>query len=230
MIITKAEKIDKLKAWLAATRLDSEVTNTTVGVSSSSVDPKVLLAATVKLVKINKKEAEPDDRDNLRFSTFHGLEDFVAEHIEKDAGRIQKKARMKLQQKRDLSWLHPSFFTPQVRSVIIGNSLAQNVEGINPLEHFDNSHRVTKLGEGGIPSTEAVPDSSRQVNTSSFGFFDPVHISESENVGVSNYIAANVVKGKDKKLYRVMKDPRTGKLLWVDHETILHSRVKIPEE
>jgi DNA-directed RNA polymerase beta subunit len=227
-MLTKTEKVAKIKEWLGKTQLDSSIVKRNIGVDEGSISPNVLLASSQKLIKVNKGEVDPDDRDNLKFSKFMGLEDFIEEHITRDAGRIQQKAAQKMQQKKNLSWLTPGFFTPQVRSVIIGNALSQNVDGINPLEHWDNSHRVTKLGPGGIPSIEAVPDESRQVNTSSFGFFDPVHIMESERVGVTNYIAHNVVKGRDGRLYRVMKTP-DGKLKWFDHETVLDKQVKIPE-
>ncbi len=227
-MMTKQEKVSKIKQWLNSTSLDASIVKRNIGIDASSVSPQMLLAACTKLIKINKKEEEPDDRDNLKYSKFMGLEDYVDEHITRDAGRIQQKAALKMQTKKNLTWLTPGFFTPQVRSVIIGNTLSQNVDGINPIEHWDNSHRVTKLGPGGIPSIEAVPDESRQVNTSSFGFFDPVHIMESEKVGVTNFITHNVVKGRDGKLYRIMKD-KNGKLKWVDHETILDSQVKIPE-
>ena len=227
-MLTQAEKVQKLKEWLSGTQLDATVVNQTLGVHESSVSTDVLLRASAKLIKLNKGELEPDDRDNLKFSRFLGIEDYVKENIDKDAGGLRKKAALKMQQKKNLQWFNPGFFTSQIRSVVIGNPLTQNVDGINPLEHWDNSHRVTKLGPGGIPSIEAVPDESRQINSSSFGFFDPLHIMESDKVGVTNFIAHNVVKGKDNKLYRVMRTP-DGKLKWVDHEEILNSKVLIPE-
>lgn len=227
-MVTKSEKINLMKDWLTKTKLDSEVLGRTLHVADSSITTNVLLTASAKLIKVNKGEVEPDDRDNLRFSKFLGMEDFVAEHITKDAGKLQRKASYKMQQKRNLSWLSAGFFTPQVRSVVIGNALSQNVDGINPLEHWDNSHRVTKLGPGGIESSDAIPAESRQVNTSSFGFFDPVHIMESDKVGVTNYMTHNVVKGRDNKLYRVMKDAK-GQLKWLHHEEILDRQVLVPE-
>ena len=377
-MITTAEKLVKLKEWLTKTKLDADVVGRTLGVQEGSITADVMLLASAKLIKVNRHEVEPDDRDNLRFSRFLGLEDYVAEHILKDAGHIQKKAAMKMQQKRNLSWLSAGFFTPQVRSTIIGNALSQNVDGINPTEHWDNSHRVTKLGPGGIPcfsddtevltaagwkmwptvqpedqiaccisgrlefrlpvklisqhylgdmycahtervnymvtpnhrlwcaastskfafetaaevhgltrshltdcghelgggrvpaatgvvdgdqsstkpydgmvycaevpggllftrrngktfwsgnSTDSIPQDSRQISTSSFGFFDPVHIMESDKVGVTNFMTHNVVKGRDNKLYRVMKQA-DGKLKWFDHETILDRQVVVPE-
>lgn len=228
LLTTKEEKLTALKDWLKKTELDAGVVNDTLGIKASSISPQLLLAASAKVMKVNKQEILPDDRDSLKFSTFVGLEDYLKEHIDKDAGGYQKKAKMKMQQKKNLSWLNSSFFTPQVRSIIIGNSLTNNVDGINPTEHYDNSHRVTKLGEGGIKGTESVPEESRQVNMSSFGFFDPLHISESDKVGVTNYLSSNVVKGRDLKLYRLMRD-NSGKVDWYDHEKILSSKVGIPQ-
>jgi len=228
MELSKQEKTDALKAWLAKTFVDPVVTKQTLGEALSSVSARTLLVASTKLLKINRKEVDPDDRDNLRYSTFLGLEDFIKDHIEKDAAGLRKKAGFKMQQRKNLTWLSPSFFTPQIKSVVIGNSLSNNVDGINPMEHFDNAHRVTKMGEGGIAGSESIPKESRQINTSSFGFFDPLHIAESDKVGVTQYFASNTVKGRDNKLYKLVKD-KQGKNCWVDHETLLNSRVRIPE-
>lgn len=226
-MLSKPEKVSKIKQWLNQTQLDRAIVKQNIGVDSDKINPAVLLAASEKLIRINKKTDEPDDRDHLKFSKFMGLEDFMEEHVARDAGRIQHKAAFKMQTKKNLSWLTPGFFSPQIRSVIIGNSLAQNVDGINPLEHWDNSHRVTKMGPGGIPSTDAIPPESRNVAPSSFGFFDPVHVMETEKIGVTNFMNHNVGKGKDGKLYRIMKT-KDG-LKWMDHEDILNHQVKIPE-
>lgn len=225
---TKQEKIDALKTWLGKTYLDPVVTKQTLGEALSSVSARTLLLSSAKLIKINKQEVEPDDRDNLRYSTFLGLEDFIKDHIEKDSGGLRKKAAQKIQQRKNLSWLASSFFTPQAKSVVIGNSLSNNVEGINPMEHFDNAHRVTKMGEGGIASSDSIPKESRQINTSTFGFIDPLHIAESGNIGVTQYFTANTLKGRDNKLYKLVKDKK-GDKVWVDHETLLNSRVRVPE-
>ena len=227
MAMSKAEKVSKIRQWLNHTQLDPLIVKSNIGVDDDKISPNVLLASSAKLIKINKKEVEPDDRDNLKFSKFLGIEDFVEEHIIKDANKLQRKAAYKMQMKKNLNWLTPGFFSPQIASVIIGNSLANNVDGINPLEHWDNSHKVTKLGFGGISSTDAIPMESRNISPSSFGFFDPVHISESEKIGVNNYVSHNVAKGEDNKLYKIMKT-KDG-LKWMNHEDILNKQVLIPE-
>lgn len=229
-MLTPEEKADKIKEWLKKTRLDSDVVKQTLGIDSNSINTSVLLEASKKLLKINKLEVEPDNRDDLRFNTFHGLEDFVKEHIEKDAGRFQQKAKLKMQQKKNLTWLHSGFFSPQLRSIISGGSqLAQNIEGHNPVDNYDVSTKVTKLGEGGISGgVEAVPDESRAVNSSYFGFLDPFRISETKTVGVDHRFAHNVIKGRDNKIYRLVLN-KEGKPVWVSHEELLNSKVHIPD-
>src|SRR5690606_2244260 len=108
------EKKQQIKDWLRKTEVDATVVGQTLNVHASNVTPQLLLEASKKLIKINKLEAEPDNRDDLRFNTFHGMEDYVKEHLEKDAGKIQQKAKLKMQQKKNLSWLQPGFFSPQI--------------------------------------------------------------------------------------------------------------------
>lgn len=150
-MLSQAEKAKQIKEWLKKTQLDSEVVGHTLGMRISSVTPEAILAATKKLIKINKLEAAPDSRDDLRFNAFYGLEDYVKENVYRDVGKLQQKAKLKMQQKKNLSWLSAGFFSPQVRNVITGGSpLTQNIEGHNPMDVYDLSHKVTKLGPGGI--------------------------------------------------------------------------------
>lgn len=227
-MLSRQEKIQAVREWLMKSKLDPSVTGDTIGIPAGSITPQALVAASAKLIKINQGHVEPDNRDNLKYSKFMGLEDFVKEHIEKDVGGFQRKAQQKIKTKKNLKWLHSGYFSPQVQSTIISNALSQSVEGANPMDHLDLSHRVTKMGPGGIASRDAIPDESRNVESSSFGFLDPFHVPESENIGVTNYFAINTVKGKDNKLYRTVKDEK-GNKVWVDHETILNKKLEFPE-
>jgi DNA-directed RNA polymerase beta subunit len=228
-MLSPEEKSKEIHVWFGKAKLDPDVVSQTLNMDADHVNPMVLLEASKKLIKINKLEVEPDNRDDLQFANFLGFEDFVKEHIDKDAGRIQSRAKMKMQQKKDLSWLHAGFFSPQIKSIITGGSnLAQHIEGHNPIDNYDVSHKVTKLGEGGIPSVDAVPDESRNVNSTYFGFFDPFRISETKTVGVDHRFAQNVVKGRNNKLYRKVLNADMEPV-WIDHETLLKSKIHIPE-
>jgi DNA-directed RNA polymerase beta subunit len=229
MIISKQEKISKLKEYFKNMKLDTSVMGRTMGSTTGFVTPQIILDSAKKLIDVFGRKVAPDDRDNVVFSKFLGPEDYMKEHIEHDAGKIQLKAKNKLRQKRNLSWLHAGFFTPQVKSVFVGNSLAQNIEGVNPMEQYMLAHKVTKMGEGGIGSSEAIPDSSREVNESQFGLLDPIQTVEATTIGVVNFFVNNLRKGDDGKLYRQVVDNSTGKTVWIDHQEFLSSTIDVPE-
>lgn len=226
---SKQEKILKLRDYFRSMKLDASVMGRTMNVGVSNVTPQLLLGASAKLLRVFSRQEEPDDRDNLVFSKFLGPEDYVKEHIEQDAGKLQLKAKNKLRQKRNLSWLHAGFFSPQIKSVFVGNSLSQNIEGVNPMEQYMLAHKVTKMGTGGIGSSEAIPDSSREVNESQFGLLDPIQTVEATTIGVVNFFVNNTRKGADGKLYRQVIDNATGKPVWIDHQEFLSSKIDIPE-
>ena len=229
MSVSKQEKILQVKEALAKMKLDSSVMGRTLGSAVTYVTPAIMLSASAKLLDVFSRKTAPDDRDNVVFSKFLGPEDYVKEHIDHDAGKLQFKAKSKLRQKRNLSWLHAGFFTPQVKSVFVGNSLAQNIEGVNPMEQYMLAHKVTKMGEGGIGSSEAIPDSSREVNESQFGLLDPIQTVEATTIGVVNFFVNNTRKGTDGKLYREVIDNSTGKKVWIDHQEFLSSVIDVPE-
>lgn len=229
MSLSKQEKANKLKEVLKGMKVDTSVMGRTLSSNAGFITPQVILSATEKLLKVFSRQVAPDDRDNVVFSKFLGTEDYVKEHIEHDAGKIQLKAKNKLRQKRNLSWLHAGFFTPQVKSVFVGNALAQNIEGVNPMEQYMLAHKVTKMGEGGIGSTEAIPDSSREVNESQFGLLDPIQTVEATTIGVVNFFAHNTRKGLDGKLYRQVINNATGKPVWISHQEFLSSTIDVPE-
>jgi DNA-directed RNA polymerase beta subunit len=229
MSLSKQEKILQVKEALTKMKLDSSVMGRTLGSAVTYVTPAIMLSASVKLLDVFSRKTAPDDRDNVVFSKFLGPEDYVKEHIDHDAGKLQFKAKSKLRQKRNLSWLHAGFFTPQVKSVFVGNSLAQNIEGVNPMEQYMLAHKVTKMGEGGIGSSEAIPDSSREVNESQFGLLDPIQTVEATTIGVVNFFVNNTRKGTDGKLYREVIDNSTGKKVWIDHQEFLSSVIDVPE-
>jgi DNA-directed RNA polymerase beta subunit len=226
--LSKQEKVAKIREYLNNIRLDASVMGKTIGTPTNRLTPLIMFQSTGKLLKIYSREIPQDDRDNLSFSKFLGAEDYVKEHIEYDAGKLQLKAKNKLRQKRNLSWLHSGFFTPQIKSVFVGNALSQNIEGVNPVEQYMLAHKVTKMGEGGIGSTVGIPDSSRGVNESQFGLMDPIQTVESEAIGVVNFFVKNTRKGEDGKLYRLVETP-AGKKVWIDHQEFLNSVIEVPE-
>lgn len=155
----------------AKMQLDPEVTKRTLGKAYDRMTPEAVLDITKKLIKLNKKEIDPDDRDSMTYQTVVGPEDLLAERFVKDKTAIRQ-LLWKATAKRNLDHVPTGVFNKAITAALIGSGLGASPEEINPLEIFDQQQRVTRLGEGGIGSLDAVPAESRAVQPSHFGFVD----------------------------------------------------------
>jgi hypothetical protein len=185
----KPSEGDQLKEVFDKMELDPETTSLTLGTPHHKMTTDTLLRASNKLLNISRGMEKVDDRDSLAFQNFHGPEDFFAERIRKDAGQTGRKLLWKATLRGHLKHVPSGVLTPQLNSVLIRSGMGQPLEEINPAEVYDQQHRVLRLGEGGIPSHEAVPDESRNVQPSHFGYIDPVRAPEcyAEDMEVMTY-------------------------------------------
>jgi len=166
-------KSQEVAAALRSTVLDPDVTTHTLGRPYTSVDRGSMLAATSKLVRVARGEVDPDDRDNLAYMMALGPEDLISERLRTSRGMVQR-ALWKVSRDRDLKSLPVDLFGPAVRGAILSSGVGQAGESINPLMDLDNRYRATRLGEGGIESTDSVPIESRAVQPSYLMFIDPL--------------------------------------------------------
>lgn len=151
--------------------LDPEVTKRTLGEGFKNVGPDTLMAVTRKLLNVSRGDDEPDDRDALAYQTLLGPEDLFAERIGK-AKSVARQLLWKASAKGHLDNLQSSAYDDAIKAAIMGSGLGIPLEEINPADIFDQQVRVTRMGEGGIPSLDAVPDEARAVQPSQFGFID----------------------------------------------------------
>ena len=191
--------------------LDPEVTEATLKERHSNVSAPFLLRTTRKLLDINAGKDETDDRDSLAFQTLHGPEDFFAERIRRDAGQLGRRLLWKSTLRGHVQHIPSGALTPQLKSVFTRSGMASLPEESNPLDIYDQAHRVTRLGEGGIPSLESIPDEARAVQPSHMGFIDVIRSPESSRIGVDSRVAHGTFKGSDGQLYTTMINARTKK-------------------
>lgn len=208
--------------------LDPEVTKRTLGQPFDRVSKEAILAATGKLLKVSRKEADPDDRDHLAFQQFYGPEDLFAERIRRDHGGIRKAIFREIARAGGLDKMKSGVMTPQLEQVLVGSGLSQALEEINPAEVFDKQTRITRLGEGGIPSVDSIPNEARSVQPSHMGFMDPIRTPESFRVGVDLHMSRASRKGRDGKIYTQVKDPQ-GNLVWKTPQDLADAAVTTPE-
>jgi DNA-directed RNA polymerase beta subunit len=221
---------EDLAELLSTFKLNPQVTKVTLGKPYENVTPDTMLDATKRILSIAHKDGEPDDRDHMGFQRLLSVEDFFKERLERDSGRMSKRMLWKATLRGNLNVATPGVLSQQLSSVFAGSGLGHPPEEINLVELLDQQMRVVRLGEGGIKSSQAVPDESRHVHGSQFAFIDPVRSPESDRVGVDTRLAYGTVKGKNGKLYSKMNNVRTGKPEYVSPEEAMHLTISFPGE
>lgn len=193
----------------ARMELDPDVTRRTLGKEYKNLTPEAILDVTRKLIALNRKETDPDDRDAMAYQSVVGPEDLISERFTKDKQALRK-LLWKATAKKNLDHVPTGVFNKAIQAALIGSGLGSSLEEINPAEIFDHQGRVTRMGEGGIGSLDAVPQESRSVQPSHLGFVDFLRTPESGKVGVDMRFARGAMKGADGKIYTPVVNMKTG--------------------
>lgn len=224
------EKQQLVAKELEALKLNPEVTKETLGQPFERVTPLAILVASKKIVNIANGQEPQDDRDSLKYKSFHSIEDFIKERITKDAGNVARKLMYKLDKQKTLAGLTPGHFSKYLKAITRGDNRAFPLEEINPLQLLDNQYRNLVMGEGGIGNIEMVSMESRNVNPSQFGFVDPVRGPESEKIGIDTRFTINTYKGSDKKIYSKFFDAKTKEPVFLTPVDVYNSVIAFPGE
>jgi DNA-directed RNA polymerase subunit beta len=229
-----ADQIAKIKAIAAEfnkTELDEEVTKRTLGKPYKNLTPDAILDITKKLIAVNRKEADSDDRDSMTYQQVFGPEDLISERFVKDKTALRQ-LLWKATAKKSLDHIPSGVFNKSITAALIGSGLGSSLEEINPAEIFDHQTRVTRLGEGGIGSLDAVPAESRSVQPSHFGFIDYLRTPESGKVGVDMRFAAGARKSAQNLHTFVVpvKNSRTGETEYKTPQELADMPLMFPGE
>lgn len=198
-------QLDAVKQAFEQMELDPEVSKRTLGAPHANVNMATVLDTTRKLLRVSKKEEEPDARDAMAYQTVYGPEDIIAERLSRNRSRLNG-LLWKAASKGQLGSHFVNALDDDVRAALLTSRLGQNLESVNPAEIFDQQSRVTRMGEGGIGSLDAVPAESRNIHSSQLGFVDILRTAESSSVGVDLRLAQNVIKGPNNTLYAPVRD------------------------
>lgn len=219
----------KLRELFNKMELDDVVTNRTLGRPYKNLSIDAMLDSTRKILAVQKREAEPDDRDAMAYQMIYGPEDFFAERI-RSAYKVINPILWKATFKNNLSSLSSGFLDKHVKAAIISSGLGQPSEEVNNAEILGQLTRMSRLGEGGIPSLDAVPEEARSVQPSHFGYVDPLLTPESLKVGVDSRLAMSTMKGQNGKIYTKFLNVKTGAPEWKSPQDIADSVIAFPKE
>lgn len=221
---------EQLKAALEKMQLDPDVMNSTLGHPHKNLGLDAILATTRKLLGVSRGEMDVDDRDHLAYQQVLGPEDLMAERLKKDHGRIRSGLLWKASLKRNLSGVQPGALDRQLEAALLTSGLGNVMEEVNPAEILDKQTKVTRLGDGGIPSLDSVPEESRNVQPSHLGFIDPIRTPESFRSGIDTYFASGAKKGTDGRIYAAFRDPHTGETRHYSPQELTEKAVAFPGE
>jgi len=210
--------------------LDPDVTKSTVGEGFKNAGIPTLLRVSQKLLNISKGMEDTDDRDSLAYQKLYGPEDFFTERVNRDAGQTGRKLLWRATLRGNLKHVPTGALSGQMFGVLLRSGMGMSLEETNPMDIMDQNLRVIRLGEGGIPSLDSVPEESRNVQPSHFAYLDPIRSPESEKIGVDSRVSHRVMKGSDGQFHAPMFNPKTGKEEMVSAAKAAESVVAFPGE
>lgn len=194
-----------------------------------SVGVDGVLAASEKLLAMNRGLVQADERDSLTYQKIFRPNNLFRERIKMDSGKIGRSVMYQAAKRKNLSGLLPGAFDGYIDAVLRGNPLTSPLEEINPMQLKENARRITKMGPGGIPSSESITPEAQAVHPSQFGFIDSVAGPESERAGIDVRAAYGTKVGSNGRIYQKFLDRKTGKYKWLNPSDVSNLTVKIPD-
>lgn len=115
-----------------------------------------LLAATEKVLAVNRGLVEPDDRDSLDNDRIYTPDQLLSEHVKLDTNRVLRNTMGRLNRTRNLQGFPLDAFGDYTKNYITSNPLVPALEEVNPMHLMEHKRRVTKLGPGGVGDPNAI--------------------------------------------------------------------------
>lgn len=194
-----------------------------------SVGTNGLLAASEKLLAMNRGLVGQDERDSLRYQKIIRPAGMFRERIKMDSGKLSRQVMYQAAKRRNLTGLLPNAFDGYIDAVLKGNPLTSPLEEINPMQLVENARRITKMGPGGIPSSDSITEESQAVHPSQFGFIDIIAGPESERAGIDVRAAWGTKLGSNGRIYQKFYDRKKKKYIWANPGDVAPLTVKIPD-
>jgi DNA-directed RNA polymerase subunit beta' len=202
--------------------LNPAATESTIGKPVSRVNHDTILTGAAELLKLERGQRDPDDREALEFKKTMLASDLIGERLMQPNGELAPKLAelrkkifyrlnnrkssptdiKKLVSTNELSGVFNTFFTE--------SSLANSTDQINPISIINGVSKVTIMGDGGVKSERAVRKEEHLLHPSHLGFIDPIHTPDSGKIGTTMNLPIGSSKEGD-DLKTTIVDARTGK-------------------
>lgn len=194
-----------------------------------SVGVDGVLAASEKLLAINRGLANVDERDSLKFQKILRPHSMLRESIKMDAGKVSRQLMYQAARRKNLSGIQTAAFDPYVERLMVGNPLTAPLEEINPMHLTESARRITKMGPGGLGSDESITEEAQAVHPSQFGFISCIEGPESSRAGIDVRVTWGTKLGSNGRLYQKFYDRHSKSMKWMSPEDLDGLTVKIPD-
>jgi len=133
-----------------------------------------ILAASEKVLAVNRGLTDPDERDSLRFRKIHSMDRLLGERIALDANKTLRSTMRRISRQGSLKSLVPGHFSDYAEGLVVGNPLSLPLEEINPIHLLEQARRVTQMGPGGLPSSSSITEEAQNLHPSEFFFLSSI--------------------------------------------------------
>jgi len=193
-----------------------------------SADIDTILAATEKILAVNKGITDPDERDSLRFRRLYPMDSLISERISLDADKLFLKTMRRIIRQKSLKPVGVNHFDKYSEGLIVGNPLSMPLEEINPLHLIEQARRVTQMGPGGL-GEDSITEEAQNLHPSEFGFLSTLEGPESERIGVDTRLAWGAKIGDDGNIYQKFVNKRTGRREWLNPADLSSKIIGLPQ-
>lgn len=188
-----------------------------------------LLAATDKLLAVNRGLDTPDDRSIPAFTKIYTMDKLMRERIRFDEGKLRRNLLRMAASRRNLSPFHHRIFDSYHKEIITKNPLTTPIEETNPLQLVGQQRRVTHMGPGGIGSSDAITPEMNSIQANEMGYYSVLEGPESGLAGVDVRLSWGVKIGTDGRMRRELLNKRTGKPEMVSPDQLYDKFLKLPD-
>ena len=220
------DAVKALREYLAETELRPEVTKETTGKEFKKASPEAIVAGSGELLKANRGDRAPDDRQALEYKKILSYSDLMHERLFQANGelasklssfrtRIYRRLNNKKSPPTEIGRLVSSNeFTPVFTTFFTSSSLSSSPDQTNPLNMLNGVSKATILGEGGVSDPMRVRSEEHGLHPSHLGFLDPIHTPDSANIGLVVNLPIGLKKRGENLQTRVI-DPKTKKARYI---------------
>ncbi|KKW35307.1 MAG: DNA-directed RNA polymerase subunit beta [Candidatus Giovannonibacteria bacterium GW2011_GWA2_53_7] len=152
-----------------------------------------VIAIVREIIRLNNKQAEPDDIDHLGNRRVRAIGELVQNKFRVGLARMERIVKDRMST-RDITTLTPNQLINArpiigaVKEFFMSSQLSQFMDQTNPLAELEHKRRLSAMGPGGL-SRERAGFDVRDVHRTHYGRICPIATPEGPNIGLVGHLS-----------------------------------------